>query len=100
MVCRLNAITDLSIQHHIKELLQNTLGTIDNLTTQIHQMRGLFNDEDGTIADALDDAEDAVAQINDFMNAPPAPREPHPDYPEDEPEDALDAQPFNAMEHP
>lgn len=39
--------------------LRDCVGAIDSMATQIEQMRGLFSDEDQTIADALDAGEQA-----------------------------------------
>jgi hypothetical protein len=41
--------------------VQNELAAaLQNLLWQINQMRGMFRDEDGTIEDAVNDAENAL----------------------------------------
>jgi len=39
-------------------------GALSNLLEQVYQMRGLFDDEDGAIAAAVEGAERALARIN------------------------------------
>jgi hypothetical protein len=49
----------------VDEVQSALLGALDACTTQIEQMRGMFDDSDGTIAQALEDAEDAVAMAKE-----------------------------------
>lgn len=44
------------------EAAPDLLGALQSLLHQVQQMRGMFPDEDGTIAAAVEDAEDAVAK--------------------------------------
>lgn len=43
----------------VKAALLDCMGALSMCADQIHQMRGMFDDADGTIQDALDAAEDA-----------------------------------------
>lgn len=45
-------------------VLRNALGAIDSLQTQVGQMSGMFDDEDGTIAEAVEAGEAATVEIN------------------------------------
>lgn len=45
-------------------LLRNAAGALDALLCQISQMEGMFDDEDGTIAEAVESGEDALAEIH------------------------------------
>jgi len=42
------------------ELLRDVRAALDGLLTQVYQMQGMFDDEDGNIADAVPDAEEAL----------------------------------------
>ena len=46
-----------------QEALAIASGAIDSLRTQIEQMKGMFPDDDGAIASALRDADDAERAI-------------------------------------
>jgi hypothetical protein len=50
-----------------REVLNNCVGTIQALRLQVEQMRGLFDDSDGTIAEALEAADIAQAQACEFL---------------------------------
>jgi hypothetical protein len=43
----------------------NLAAALRNLLDQTYQMRGLFADEDGTIADAISDAEEALREYSE-----------------------------------
>lgn len=47
------------LNHGMLLALRECLGALDACVTQIEQMRGMFDDADGTIQEAVDDAEDA-----------------------------------------
>lgn len=60
--------------------LRDCMGAIDAMATQIKQMRGLFPDEDGTIAEALeagDEAIDVAHAALDGIKAEQVPNLPH-----------------------
>lgn len=65
--------------------LENALGALDSLLHQAEQMEGSFRDEDGTIEDAINDAKDAIDEIQFALGRkteverPNAPA--HPDFP-------------------
>lgn len=46
-----------SPQNPFRELLTDAAGVISSLEDQVSQMRGMFNDEDGTIQAAMDEAD-------------------------------------------
>lgn len=46
-----------------RELISSAIAAIDELSFQIEQMQGLFPDEDGTIAAALENAEETVMTL-------------------------------------
>lgn len=45
--------------HDILAALRACVGAIQSLTGQVEQMRGMFTDDDGAIADAIQDGEEA-----------------------------------------
>lgn len=45
-------------------ILRNAAGALDALLCQISQMEGMFDDEDGTIAEAVEAGEDVLAEIH------------------------------------
>jgi len=45
---------------HTEKALQECRGALASLLEQVEQMRGMFDDEDGTIASAISDAEAAL----------------------------------------
>lgn len=57
-----------------RQIAQDLAGALDACIHQIGQMRGMFGDEDGTIAEAVSDAEDAAeAYRRAAAGLPPAP---------------------------
>lgn len=48
------------------DLLSEVIGTIGELQLQVEQMKDLFDDEDGTIEQALDDGEELIARIKSY----------------------------------
>lgn len=56
--------------------LQHASAAISSMEHQIGQMKGMFGDEDGTIADALQDGEDSRREIEAVLNAADA-SQPH-----------------------
>jgi hypothetical protein len=51
----------------VKAALLDCIGALSASMDQIHQMRGMFDDADGTIQDALDAAEDAQAKAREAL---------------------------------
>ncbi|MCO5144556.1 MAG: hypothetical protein M9895_00105 [Aquamicrobium sp.] len=51
----------------VKAALLDCIGALSACMDQIHQMRGMFDDADGTIQDALDAAEDAQAKAREAI---------------------------------
>lgn len=51
----------------VKAALLDCMGALSMCADQIHQMRGMFDDADGTIQDALDAAEDAEAKAREAI---------------------------------
>ncbi len=49
----------LSVVRQLAAALRDALGAIDALSTQVEQMRGMFSDDDGTIAEAIEAGDDA-----------------------------------------
>jgi len=43
--------------------IEDVIPILKNLLYQIEQMKGLFPDEDGTIQEAIDEAEEAINQF-------------------------------------
>jgi hypothetical protein len=41
------------------EIMGELLAALQNLLEQVYQMQGMFDDEDGTIRNAVEDAEEA-----------------------------------------
>lgn len=52
-------------------------GALANCIEQIHQMKGMFDDEDGTIQEALDAAEEALNRYHDAPKVESAPQQVH-----------------------
>ncbi len=50
----------------LSEAIGASIGTINQLLEQIGQMRGMFDDADGTIAEAVDNAEAEVEALERF----------------------------------
>lgn len=46
--------------------IDNAMGALSNLIEQVEQMKGMFPDEDGTIEDAVDDAEAAILELREL----------------------------------
>ncbi len=46
-----------------ENLLRDSLGAIDALLTQCYQMQGMFDDSDGTIAEAVESAEEMAERL-------------------------------------
>lgn len=57
-----------------KQIAQTLAGALDTCVTQIEQMKGMFDDSDGAIQQALDDASDADDVYQSALNPAPAPR--------------------------
>lgn len=55
------------------ELLRECVGAMDSAEHQIGQMSGMFNDEDGTIAEAVEALGDASARAGAFLRGEPVP---------------------------
>ena len=51
----------------VKAALLDCMGALSMCADQIHQMRGMFDDADGTIQDALDAAEDAEKKAREAI---------------------------------
>lgn len=51
------------------EALRRARGTIDSLVGQIEQMRGMFDDDDGAIAEAVDDADETSAYLAELCKS-------------------------------
>lgn len=47
--------------------MRNAVSAIEILQLQIEQMRGMFADEDGTIQAAIDDGDEAAAEIEALL---------------------------------
>lgn len=50
----------VSLADFLAAQLRDALGAIDTLSTQVHQMKGMFDDEDGAITAALEEAQEAI----------------------------------------
>jgi len=48
----------------VLEVLKASMAALRDLLDQVHQMKGMFTDDDETIADAIGDAEDAAKLMN------------------------------------
>lgn len=57
------------VTKEVREALCSGLGSIDALLTQCEQMRGMFPDNDGAIARAVDDAEEATEEMQAARDA-------------------------------
>lgn len=55
-----------------REIARDLAGALASCTHEIEQMRGMFVDEDGTIASAVEDADDATEQYHKAVAAAPA----------------------------
>lgn len=51
------------------EIIKGLIGAVGELDHNIGQMEGLFSDDDGTIAQAREDGDDAVEQANAYLKA-------------------------------
>ena len=51
--------------------IDNAMGALSNLIEQVEQMKGMFPDEDGTIQDAIDDAEEAILGLRELSDGKP-----------------------------
>lgn len=61
---RAQAITELvGLVPVMEGLLRDGSAVIDSLTTQVEQMKGMFPDDDGAIASALDDGADVYERL-------------------------------------
>jgi hypothetical protein len=52
-----------------RQQITGLIGTIDSLTHEVEQMKGLFKDDDGNIERALDEAEEAVTDVRAWLDA-------------------------------
>ncbi|KKI36161.1 hypothetical protein VI03_25700 [Burkholderia vietnamiensis] len=61
-----------------KDIADDLYGAVDSLETQVHQMMGMFSDDDGEIQKALDEAGDATSAYKAarFVDRPPAGKSP------------------------
>lgn len=56
-------LTEVSIGEAPRQMIRDLLGAIGNLVEQVEQMKGMFPDEDGAIAAALENAGETVEAV-------------------------------------